>query len=123
MQIFILNIGTVDIYNAINGTVGEDGINRITADSIANGSNAVIDYINSDDSTNKVNITAGGLGLFNGTRVEGDLTLNNDSGVRDLTFGNGSGSEADSIILNEATKLTYADNAYIKDNSTVSVGR
>lgn len=114
--------GTVDIYNAINGTVGEDGINRITADSIANGNNAVIDYINSDDSTNKVNITAGGLGLFNGTRVEGDLTLNNDSGVRDLTFGNGSGSEADSIILNEATKLTYADNAYIKDNSTVSVG-
>lgn len=61
--------------------------------------------------------------MFNGTRVEGDLTLNNDSGVRDLTFGNGSGSEADSIILNEATKLTYADNAYIKDNSTVSVGR
>lgn len=114
--------GTVDIYNAINGTVGEDGINRITADSIANGNNAVIDYINSDDSTNKVNITAGGLGLFNGTRVEGDLTLNNDSGVRDLTFGNGSGSEADSIILNEATKLTYADNAYIKDNSTVLVG-
>lgn len=114
--------GTVDIYNAIDGTVGEDGINRISADSIANGNNAVIGYINSDGLTNNVNITAGGLGLFNGTRVEGDLTLNKDTGVRDLTFGNGSGSEADSIILNEATKLTYADNAYIKDNSTVSVG-
>lgn len=115
--------GTVNIYNAIEGVVGEDGINRITADSIANGNDAVISYINSDDTKNNVNITSAGLGLFNGTRVTGDLTLNKGSGVRDLTFGNGSGAESDSIILNEATKLTYKDNAYIKQDSTVSVGK
>ena len=114
--------GTVNIYNDIKGTVGADGVNRIDADSIANGNNAVIGYINSDDSVVNVNVNSAGLGLFNGTRVTGDLTLNQDSGVRDLTFGNGSGAESDNIILNEATKLTYADNAYIKDNSTVSVG-
>ena len=115
--------GTVNIYNAIEGVVGEDGINRITADSIANGNDAVISYINSDDTKNNVNISSAGLGLFNGTRVTGDLTLNKDSGVRDLTFGNGSGAESDSIVLNEATKLTYKDNAYIKQDSTVSVGK
>ncbi len=114
--------GTVNIYNDIKGTVGADGVNRIDADSIANGNNAVIGYINSDDSVVNVNVNSAGLGLFNGTRVTGDLTLNQGSGVRDLTFGNGSGAESDNIILNEATKLTYADNAYIKDNSTVSVG-
>lgn len=114
--------GTVDIYNKIDGVVGEDGINRISADSIANGNAALIGYINSDDTTVDVNISAGGLGLFNGTRVEGDLTLNKDSGVRDLTFGNGSGSEADKITLNESTKLTYTDGAYIKDNSAIGIG-
>ena len=114
--------GTVNIYNDIKGTVGADGVNRIDADSIANGNNAVIGYINSDDSVVNVNVKSAGLGLFNGTRVTGDLTLKQNSGVRDLTFGNGSGAESDNIILNEATKLTYADNAYIKDNSTVSVG-
>lgn len=112
--------GSVHIYNAIESTIGDDGISRITQDVLENGE---IKYINSDGNTVDINITGGGLGLFNGTRVEGDtLTLNKDAGVRDLTFGNGSGSEADSIILNEATKLTYADNAYIKDDSTVSIG-
>lgn len=113
--------GTIDIYNQITGTIGEDGINRISADSIANGNNAVLEYINSDETTNNVNINSAGLGLFNGTRVEGDLTLNSDSGVRDLTFGNDSGSEADNITLNVSTKLTYADNAYIKDDSAVTM--
>ena len=113
--------GTIDIYNQITGTIGEDGINRISADSIANGNNAVLEYINSDETTNNVNINSAGLGLFNGTRVEGDLTLNSDSGVRDLTFGNDSGSEADNITLNASTKLTYADNAYIKDDSAVTM--
>ncbi len=114
--------GTVNIYNKIDGVVGEDGINRISADSIANGYDSVIGYINSDDTTVDVNISAGGLGLFNGTRVEGDLTLYKGSGVRDLTFGNGSGSEADKITLNESTKLTYTDGAYIKDNSAIEIG-
>ena len=113
--------GTIDIYNQITGTIGEDGINRISADSIANGNNAVLEYINSDETTNNVNINSAGLGLFNGTRVEGDLTLNSDSGVRDLTFGNDSGSESDNITLNASTKLTYADNAYIKDDSAVTM--
>ena len=113
--------GSVHIYNAIESTIGDDGISRITQDVLENGE---IKYINSDGNTVDINITGGGLGLFNGTRVEGDtLTLNKDAGVRDLTFGNGSGSEADSIILNEATKLTYADNAYIKDDTTVSIGK
>ena len=113
--------GTIDIYNQITGTIGEDGINRISADSIANGYNAVLEYINSDETTKNVNINSAGLGLFNGTRVEGDLILNSGSGVRDLTFGNDSGSEADNITLNASTKLTYADNAYIKDDSAVTM--
>ncbi len=115
------SFGSIDIYNQIKGTAGEDGINRISADSIANGNNAVLEYINSDETTNKVYINSAGLGLFNGTRVEGDLILNSGSGVRDLTFGSGSGSEADNIKLNVSTKLTYADNAYIKDDSAVTM--
>ena len=115
--------GTVNLYNAIKGEVGEDGVTRISADSIANGNDGFLTYVNSDGSEKTINITNGaGLGLLNGVRVEGDeLALQSDKGVRDLTFGNGSGSEADSIVLNENTKLTYLDNAYIKDDSTVDM--
>lgn len=115
--------GTVNLYNAIKGETGEDGITRISADSIANGNDGTLTYVNSDGSEKTISITNGaGLGLFNGVRVEGDsLALQQDKGVRDLTFGNGSGSEADSIVLNENTKLTYLDNAYIKDDSTVDM--
>ena len=116
--------GTVNLYNAIKGETGEDGITRISADSIANGNDGSLTYVNSDGTDEKtINITNGaGLGLLNGVRVEGDeLALQSDKGVRDLTFGNGSGSEADSIVLNENTKLTYLDNAYIKDDSTVDM--
>ncbi len=114
--------GTVNLYNAIKGETGEDGITRISADSIANGNDGTLTYVNSDDSE-KISITNGaGLGLFNGVRVEGDsLALQQDKGVRDLTFGNGSGSETNSIVLNENTKLTYRDGAYIKDDSTVDM--
>ena len=115
--------GTVNIYNAIKGETGEDGITRISADSIANGNDGTLTYVNSDDSETTISITNGaGLGLFNGVRVEGDsLALQQDKGVRDLTFGNGSGSETNSIVLNENTKLTYRDGAYIKDDSTVDM--
>ena len=115
--------GTVNLYNAIKGETGEDGVSRIDADSIANGNDGTLTYVNSDDSEKTISITNGaGLGLLNGVRVEGDeLALQSDKGVRDLTFGNGSGSEADSIVLNENTKLTYLDNAYIKDDSTVDM--
>lgn len=117
--------GTINVYNDIEGTVGDDGVNRISADDIANGiDSAVLKYINADGSDSKeVNVTAAGLGLFDGTRVEGDLTLAADGGVRDLTFGNGSGSEAEKITLGDNTKLTYKDNAYIRDDSTVDVGK
>ena len=115
--------GTVNLYNAIKGEVGEDGVSRIDADSIANGNDGTLTYVNSDDSEKTISITNGaGLGLFNGVRVEGDsLALQQDKGVRDLTFGNGSGSETNSIVLNENTKLTYRDGAYIKDDSTVDM--
>ena len=112
--------GTVNLYNAIKGEVGEDGVSRIDADSIANGNDGTLTY---DGSEKTISITNGaGLGLFNGVRVEGDsLALQQDKGVRDLTFGNGSGSETNSIVLNENTKLTYRDGAYIKDDSTVDM--
>ena len=115
--------GTVNLYNAIKGEVGEDGVTRISADSIANGNDGLLTYVNSDGSEKTINITNGaGLGLLNGVRVEGDeLALQSDKGVRDLTFGNGSGSETNSIVLNENTKLTYRDGAYIKDDSTVDM--
>lgn len=115
--------GTVNLYNAIKGEVGKDGVSRIDADSIANGNDGTLTYVNSDDSEKTISITNGaGLGLFNGVRVEGDsLALQQDKGVRDLTFGNGSGSETNSIVLNENTKLTYRDGAYIKDDSTVDM--
>ena len=115
--------GTVNLYNAIKGEVGEDGVSRIDADSIANGNDGTLTYVNSDDPEKTISITNGaGLGLFNGVRVEGDsLALQQDKGVRDLTFGNGSGSETNSIVLNENTKLTYRDGAYIKDDSTVDM--
>ena len=115
--------GTVNLYNAIKGETGEDGVTRISADSIANGNDGTLTYVNSDDSEKTISITNGaGLGLFNGVRVEGDsLALQQDKGVRDLTFGNGSGSETNSIVLNENTKLTYRDGAYIKDDSTVDM--
>lgn len=115
--------GTINIYNPVEGVIGEDGINRISADTIGkdSGSSTLI-YINSDDSTQNINITSAGLGLFEGTRLEGDLTLNENGGVRDLTFGNGSGAESNTITLGSNTKLTYKDNAFIKDDSSVSVG-
>ena len=115
--------GTVNLYNAIKGETGEDGVSRIDADSIANGNDGTLTYVNSDDSEKTISITNGaGLGLLNGVRVEGDeLALQSDKGVRDLTFGNGSGSETNSIVLNENTKLTYRDGAYIKDDSTVDM--
>ncbi len=115
--------GTVNLYNAIKGETGEDSITRISADSIANGNDGTLTYVNSDGSEKTISITNGaGLGLFNGVRVEGDsLALQQDKGVRDLTFGNGSGSETNSIVLNENTKLTYRDGAYIKDDSTVDM--
>lgn len=115
--------GTVNLYNAIKGEVGEDGVSRIDADSIANGNDGTLTYVNSDDPEKTISITNGaGLGLFNGVRVEGDsLALQQDKGVRDLTFGNGSGSETNSIVLKENTKLTYRDGAYIKDDSTVDM--
>lgn len=115
--------GTVNLYNAIKGEVGKDGVSRIDADSIANGNDGTLTYVNSDGSEKTISITNGaGLGLFNGVRVEGDsLALQQDKGVRDLTFGNGSGSETNSIVLNENTKLTYRDGAYIKDDSTVDM--
>lgn len=115
--------GTINIYNDIEGTVGSNGINRIADTDITNG---VIRYVNSGGTIKNVNITKAGLGLFNGTRVEGDssgtLSLVSTAGVRDLTFGNGSGSEADVISLGNGTKLTYKDNAYIKDDSKVELG-
>ena len=119
-----IGYGTINIYNDIDGTVGSDGINRISDTDITSG---VIRYVNSDGSTIvNVNINEAGLGLFNGTRVKGDtsgtLSLIPGAGVRELIFGNDSGSEADVISLDTATKLTYKDNAYIKDDSKVELG-
>ena len=121
--------GTVNLYNPVKDitstTSTADGaeLHYVAADSIANGNDGSIVYINSDGSSKLINLVGGvGLGLYNNTRVTGDeLSLYQGTGVRDLTFGTGSGSETDSIVLNENTKLTYKDNSYIKDDSTVDM--
>ena len=120
--------GTVNIYNPIKGDEGLDEFEgkTIISEDIINDGN--LTYVNPDSTEQSIQITDAGLGLFNNTIIDsGDdstftLGATPDTGVTHLTLGNGSGIEAGNIILNEGTSLTYKDNAYIQQDSAISVG-
>lgn len=124
--------GTINLYNGIKGSISDsENPNAviIEADSIANGNNGLLTYVNNNDSTEQaINLNNGvGLGLFNGTTVQGDIALQSDKGVRDLALGNGSGllsadpEDTLAISLGDSTSLSYFDGAVIQDNSIVEM--
>ena len=118
--------GTVNIYNAVEGDAGTgefEGKTVLDSTAITNGA---LTYLNEDGSTQSITVTGGGLGLFNNTIITGEVADNSISlvqgtGVSHLTVGDGSGVDADTINLGDETSLTYKDNAYIKQDSTVNL--
>ncbi len=120
--------GTVNIYNPIKGYEGVETFEgkTIISEGIINDGN--LTYVNPDGTEQSIQITDAGLGLFNNTIIDSKddntftLGLTADTGVTHLTLGNGSGIEAGNIILEDGTSLTYKDNAYIQQDSAISVG-
>ena len=124
--------GTINLYNGIKGSIVDsenpDAV-IIAANSIANGNDGLLTYVNNNNSSEQsINLNNGvGLGLFNGTTVQGDIALQSDKGVRDLALGNGSGllsanpEDTLAISLGDNTSLSYFDGAVIQDNSTVEM--
>ena len=118
--------GTVNIYNAVEGDAGTgefEGKTVLDSTAITNGA---LTYLNEKGSTQSITVTGGGLGLFNNTIITGEVADNSISlvqgtGVSHLTVGDGSGVDADTINLGDETSLTYKDNAYIKQDSTVNL--
>ena len=119
--------GTVNIYNAVQGEAGTDELEGKTVlDAETAITNGALTYLNSDGSTQNITVTGGGLGLFNNTIIAGEaadnsISLVQGAGVSHLTVGDGSGVDADTINLGDETSLTYKDNAYIKQDSTVNL--
>ena len=119
--------GTVNIYNAVQGKAGTDELEGKTVlDAETAITNGALTYLNSDGSTQSITVTGGGLGLFNNTVIAGEaadnsISLVQGTGVSHLTVGDGSGVDADTINLGNETSLTYKDNAYIKEDSTVNL--
>lgn len=107
--------GTVLIRNEIKGT-GEDG--ALTANDLNTAQNTLT-YVNSDNSEVAININQAGLGLFNNTVINEDVTLEG-TGAKHLLFGDGSGINGD-IALQDGTSLTYADDAFVKQDSTLTL--
>ena len=72
-----------------------------------------------------ISIESGGLILSNGTVFDGSqgptvFEKDSNGGVVDIGFSNGSGVDGD-IELREDTMLSYGDNAFIKDDSTLTM--
>ena len=76
------------------------------------------------DSLKQININNGGLILSNGTIFEttdGPAVFERkENGIIDIGFSNGTGVNGD-IVLKRDTMLSYGDNAYIKDDSTLEM--
>ena len=76
------------------------------------------------DSLKQININNGGLILSNGTIFEttdGPAVFERkENGIIDIGFSNGTGVDGD-IVLKRDTMLSYGDNAYIKDDSTLEM--
>ncbi len=119
--------GTVNIYNPLSGQEGtEEFEGKTVLDAQTAITNGALTYLNGNGSTQNITITGGGLGLFNDTIITGEtpdntVSLVAGSGVSHLTVGDGSGLYADNINLGDNTSLTYKDNAYIKQESTVTL--
>ena len=76
------------------------------------------------DALKQININNGGLILSNGTIFEttdGPAVFERkENGIIDIGFSNGTGVDGD-IVLKRDTMLSYGDNAYIKDDSTLEM--
>ena len=76
------------------------------------------------DSLKQININNGGLILSNGTIFEttdGPAVFERkENGIIDIGFSNNTGVDGD-ILLKRDTMLSYGDNAYIKDDSTLEM--
>ena len=119
--------GTVNIYNAIEGTEGTDEFAGKTivdaADAITGGT---VNYVKADGSANHtITVEGGGLGLFNNTIIKDASGANEISLVADKTahliLGNGSGIDADQVNVVADTSLTYSDGAYMPDDQTINM--
>ena len=119
--------GTVNIYNAIEGTEGTDEFAGKTivdaADAITGGT---VNYVNADGSASQtITVEGGGLGLFNNTIIRDASGANEVSLVADATahliLGNGSGVDADKVNVVADTSLTYSDGAYMPDDQTINM--
>ncbi len=119
--------GTVNIYNAIEGTEGTDEFAGKTivdaADAITTGT---VNYVNADGSTSQtIIVSGGGLGLFNNTIIRDASGANEISLVADKTahliLGNGSGIDADQVNVVADTSLTYSDGAYMPEDQTINM--
>lgn len=107
--------GIVLVRNEVKGT-GAEG--AITANDL-NTAQSTLTYVNSDNSEVAININQAGLGLFNNTVINEDVTLEG-TGAKHLLFGDGSGINGD-ITLQDGTSLTYADDAFVKQDSTLTL--
>ena len=76
------------------------------------------------DALKQININNGGLILSNGTIFEttdGPAVFERkENGIIDIGFSNNTGVDGD-ILLKRDTMLSYGDNAYIKDDSTLEM--
>ncbi len=111
----------------VDGTevkVGFDGDEYGTAVIYGQTSNVDLNtgLVEFEGTTGKINITGAGLTLANGYIYEGDTTLHDTAqGVGDLGFANGAGIDG-SVVMEANTNLTYWDDAFIKDNTTLTMG-
>ncbi len=108
----------------------QDGAELVDIDELINQNNLYYNNILKADGTldvdslKQININNGGLILSNGTIFEtpnGTAVFERkENGIIDIGFSNNTGVNGD-ILLKRDTMLSYGDNAFIKDDSTLTM--
>ena len=108
----------------------QDGVELVDIDELINQNNLYYNNILKADGTvdvdslKQININNGGLILSNGTIFEtpnGTAVFERkENGIIDIGFSNYTGVNGD-ILLKRDTMLSYGDNAFIKDDSTLTM--
>lgn len=108
----------------------KDGVELVDIDELINQNNLYYNNILKADGTvdvdslKQININNGGLILSNGTIFEtpnGTAVFERkENGIIDIGFSNNTGVNGD-ILLKRDTMLSYGDNAFIKDDSTLTM--
>ena len=108
----------------------QDGVELVDIDELINQNNLYYNNILKADGTvdvdslKQININNGGLILSNGTIFEtpnGTAVFERkENGIIDIGFSNNTGVNGD-ILLKRDTMLSYGDNAFIKDDSTLTM--